>query len=244
MSAAPGPDARARARLYQLAAALVTAGLIVAVLLAVFTGSGSPRLVPGKPVPGAAKTLALFAGIPQRGLLLGAPGAPVTLVEFGDLQCPACATFAHKALPAIVSGYVRPGQVKLLFRPLAFIGPDSRRAAQMAVALGQQSRLWQFADLMYRNQGLENSSYVSDTYLRALAAAIPGVEVSRALAARESAAVQAQLAEAKALAARRRVRETPSFLLSLTGTPGQPFSPQSFDSASFTGPLEKLLAGG
>jgi protein-disulfide isomerase len=134
--------------------------------------------------------------------------------------------------------------VKLVFRPLAFIGPDSRRAAQMAVALGEQGRLWQFADLMYRNQGLENSSYVSDTYLRALAGAIPGVDVSRALAARGSAGVQAQLAEAKALAARRRLRETPSFLLSRSGTPGQAFSPQSFDSASFTGPLDKLLAGG
>ena len=243
MPATPGPDARARARLYQLAAVLVTAGLIVAVLLAVFTGSGSPRLVPGRPVPGAAKTMALFAGIPQQGLVLGQPRAPVTLVEFGDLQCPACATFARKALPAIVSDYVRPGRVKLVFRPLAFIGPDSRRAAQVAVALGEQGRLWQFADLMYRNQGLENSSYVSDTYLRALAAAIPGVEVTRALAARGSAAVQAQLAEAKALAASRRLRETPSFLLSLSGTPGQAFSPQSLDSASFTGPLDKLLAG-
>ena len=60
---------------------------------------------------------------------------------------------------------------------------------------------------------------------------------------RESAAVQAQLAEAKALAASRRLRETPSFLLSLSGTPGQAFSPQSLDSASFTGPLDKLLAG-
>jgi len=134
--------------------------------------------------------------------------------------------------------------VKLMFRPLAFIGPDSRRAAQVAVALGEQGRLWQFADLMYRNQGLENSSYVSDTYLRALATAIPGVNVSRALAARGSAGVQAQLAEAKALAARQRLRETPSFLLSRSGAPGQAFSPQSFDSASFSGPLQKLLAGG
>jgi protein-disulfide isomerase len=244
MPAAPGPDARARARLYQLAAVLVAAGLIVAVLLAVLTSSGSPRLVPGRPVPGAGRTLALFAGIPQQGIVLGQARAPVTLVEFGDLQCPACASFARKALPAIVSDYVRPGRVRLEFRPLTFIGPDSRRAAQMALALGEQNRLWQFADLMYRNQGLENSSYASDTYLRALAGAIPGVDVGRALVTRGSAAVQAQLAEAKVLAVRARLRETPSFLLSRSGAPGRAFSPQSFDSASFTGPLDRLLAGG
>ena len=244
MSAAGPPNARARARRYQLVGLLFTAAVIAAVLIAVFTSTGAQRLAPGKPVPGAAKTLALVAGIPQQGAVLGRPRAPVTLVEFGDLQCPACATFAQKALPAIVAGYVRPGRLKLVFRPLTFIGGDSLRAARVAVALGEQGRLWQFVDLMYRNQGLENSSYVNDTYLRALATAIPGVDVTRALAARSSPGMQTQLAEAKALAAGRRVRETPSFLLYRSGAPPRGFAPQSLDSGSFTGPLDKLLASG
>src|ERR1700730_10245852 len=169
---ASGSPSLARVRLYRLGALVVTAAAITAVLVAVLSSGSTSQLAPGRPVPGAAKTLALFAGIPQRGIALGDPHAPVTLVEFGDLQCPSCAIFANDALPKIVSRYVRPGRVQLVFRALDFIGRDSQRAANMAEALGAQNHLWQFVDLAYRNQGLENSSYVTDTYLRALAGAI------------------------------------------------------------------------
>jgi protein-disulfide isomerase len=243
MSAVRREDSGTRARLYQLGALLVTAAALTAVLVAIFTSGSTSQLAPGKPVPGAAQTLALFAGIPQRGIALGNPHAPVTLVELGDLQCPACALFAQDVLPAIVSRYVRPGRVLLVFRGLDFIGQDSRRAARMAAALGEQNRLWQFVELMYRNQGSENGSYVTDTYLRALAGAIPGVDLARALAARDSAAVQAQLEQAQGLARALHITSTPSFLLSPSGAPPRRFSPASLDSGSFLGALEKMLAG-
>jgi protein-disulfide isomerase len=236
------PDSRPRARLYQLGALVFTAGAIAAVLLAVLGSPSTSQLAPGKPVPGATQTLALFAGVPQRGIALGNPRAPVTLVEFGDLQCPSCAIFAQDALPAIVARYVRPGRVLLVFRALDFIGQDSQRAARLAEAVGEQNHLWQFVDLMYRNQGLENSSYVTDPYLRALAEAIPGVDVARAFAARASASVQSQLDEAHALAQRLHLRSTPSFLLAPSGSPLRRFSPRGLDSGSFTGPLDSMLA--
>jgi protein-disulfide isomerase len=229
--------------MYRVGGLVVTAALIAAVLVAVLGSGSTSQLAPGKPVPGAAPTLALFAGIPQHGIALGNPRAPVTLVEFGDLQCPSCALFASDALPTIVARYVRAGRVLLVFRGLDFIGEDSQRAARMAAALGEQNHLWQFVDLMYRNQGLENSSYVTDTYLRALAGAIPGVDVARALDRRDSAGVQAQLAQARALARGLGLKSTPSFLLSRSGTRPRRFSPSSLDASSFSQPLEKLLAG-
>jgi len=243
MSAARHPDPRARGRLYQLGALVVTAVAVTAVLVAVLTAGSTSQLTPGKPVPAAAQTLALFAGIPQHGTALGDPHAPVTLVEFGDLQCPACAQFATDALPGIVARYVRSGRALLEFRPLDFIGADSRRAAGMALALGEQDRLWQFIELAYRNQGLENSGYVTDRYLRALAAAIPGVDSSRALAARSSAAVRAQLEQAVSLARQARISSTPSFELARSGRAPRRFSPATLDSASFSHALDAALAG-
>jgi protein-disulfide isomerase len=234
-------DSRKRTRLYQLGALIVMAAAVATVLVAILNSGSTSQLAPGKPVPGAAQTLALLAGIPQHGGALGDPGAPVTLVEFGDLQCPACALFAQETLPAIITRYVRGGRVLLVFRAVEFIGRDSGRAARVAYALGEQDRLWQFIELMYRNQALENSSYVTDTYLRALAGAIPGVDVTRALAARDSPGVQSQLQEAAAVARRLRVTSTPSFLLSRTGEQPLRFSPAGLDPGSFSGPLDRLL---
>jgi protein-disulfide isomerase len=229
------------ARLYRLGALLVTIVAVLAVLVAVLTSGSTSQLAPGKPVPGARQTLALFAGIPQHGNTLGNPHAPLTLVEFGDLQCPSCALFAQNALPSIVARYVRPGRVLLVFRGLHFIGSDSLRAARMAYALGEQDHLWQFIDLMYRNQGLENSSYVTDTYLSAIAGAVGPVDVARALSERNSPTVQSQIGQAQALAQQLHLQSTPAFLLSRTGASPQRFSPASLDPESFSGPLDKLL---
>jgi protein-disulfide isomerase len=241
---ARGPDQPTRTRLYQLGGLIATAVAIAAVLIAVLSAGSTSELAPGKPVPGAAATLRLFAGIPQHGAALGDPKAPVTLVEFGDLQCPTCASFATHALPAIVARYVRSGRVQIVFDALDFIGADSRRAALTADALAQQGRLWQFAELAFSNQGLENSGYATDTYLRALASAIPGVDVAQAMAQRSNAHVQAQLDQAKTLAKSVGVKSTPSFLLGRGGQPLHRFSPPSLDSGAFAAAFERVLSGG
>jgi protein-disulfide isomerase len=232
-----------RRRLYQLGALAVSVLAVGAVAIAVLTSGSTSQLAPGKPVPGAPQTLALFAGIPQHGVTLGDPRAPVTLVEYGDLQCPVCAAYAENALPAIVAHYVRPGQVRLVFRNLDSIGSDSVRAARMAGALGEQNHMWEFIDLMYKNQGAENTAYVTDRYLEALAKAIPGVEVSRALGERDSPAVQTQLQQAHELAQRLRLQSTPSFVLIGPGQPERVLPSTDLSSASLTEPIDKALAG-
>lgn len=209
--------AESSARLHQVAGILIASAVIIAVLVAVFASGSTSELRPGKPVPGASAAISMLKGIHQSGPALGNPGAPVTLFEYGDLQCPTCASFAQEELPGLISSYVRPGKVRIVFRPLDIIGPDSTKAARMAVALGGQDRLWQFVDLMYRNQGAENTGYVTSTYLKALASAIPGADVNRAFAARNSARVSAAIARSSAEARRLGLNATPSFTIAQTG---------------------------
>src|SRR5579872_219296 len=135
------------------AAALVVAGVLIAVSLS--GGTSKPQST-NAALSGVGDALSIFGGIPQHGIVLGNPNAPVTVVEFADLQCPYCMHFTTDQLPAFVQQDVRTGKAKLEFRGLAFVGPDSLRGLRAANAAAQQNKLWTFIDILYSNQGTEN----------------------------------------------------------------------------------------
>jgi protein-disulfide isomerase len=112
-----------------------------------------------------------LAGIPQAGMVLGDPKAKVTVVEFGDLQCPVCKGYSEEVIPQLVSGPVREGEAKLEFRNFVVIGPQSETAGAAAIAAGNQGVGWNYVELFYRNQGIEDSGYAGDEFLTALARA-------------------------------------------------------------------------
>jgi protein-disulfide isomerase len=239
--------AAARARrlrsLTRLAAVAAAAIAIVLALVVVSREGASETAAPsaGDAPAGAADSLRLFEGIPQRGTALGDPDAPVTMVEFADLQCPFCGQYSRDALPTIVERYVRTGKVRLELRVLRFIGPDSERAAQVALAAAGQDRLWQFVDLFYRNQGTENSGYVTEDFLRQLASATPGLDVERAIAEAGSMAVEDRLEGAESAAESVGIDATPSFLVGRTGGSLEPLAPSALEPGAFTGRLDELL---
>jgi protein-disulfide isomerase len=103
-----------RPLLTALAGAVVIAAALVAASL--IGGSAGTSEATSPPVSAAAVRDELFRGVPQNGITLGSPKAPVTLVEFADLQCPYCADWARDALPTVVQEYVRTGRVRLVFR--------------------------------------------------------------------------------------------------------------------------------
>jgi protein-disulfide isomerase len=191
-----------RRRLWQLAASAGLAVAVVGVAVAM-SSTGDTRRSPSQ-------AAALFAGIPERGGVLGDPSAPVTVTEFVDLQCPICAETSRKTLPAVVRDYVRTGKAKLQARTLHFIGPDSVRAARVAAGAERQGRLWPFLEAFYAAQKAENSGYVTDGFLRSVASA-SGVDAGSALAFAGTAAAQKPLAQASAEAAKLGVNATPTF---------------------------------
>ena len=77
-------------------------------------------------------------------------GAPVTIVEFFDYQCPFCL----KANPALEEAIrQRPGKVRLLLKHLPLAShPDSVMAHQAALAAGEQGHFWEMHDLLFANQ--------------------------------------------------------------------------------------------
>ena len=89
----------------------------------------------------------------------------MTLVEFADLQCPFCKEFADNVTPRLIQDYVRTKKLRIQFQPLTFIGPDSEKAARYAIGSGGQNKLWNFVELFYRNQGTENTGYVTDEFV-------------------------------------------------------------------------------
>jgi protein-disulfide isomerase len=208
--------------LWQLGGVALAAIAIVIAAVALL-GKGSSGTPTATPQPKAGETAAgqrvvtrQLAGIPQRGIALGDRGAPVTVVEFGDLQCPVCAQFNATATPTLVERYIRPGKVRMEFRTLAFLGPDSVRLGRMAAAAARQNRLYQFSELVYANQGAENSGYATDAFLRRMGQGA-GLDVPAALAHRSRPAAARPIADASRLARITGVTGTPTFLVGRTG---------------------------
>jgi protein-disulfide isomerase len=236
--------ARQRRRLWQLGGAVaLAAAIIVAIVLATGSGGDSgPKLRAGETVAGSRDAAALFAGIPQRGITLGNPRAPVTFVEFADLQCPFCRDYTAQVLPSLVNQYVKDGRVKMEFRNFTILGTDSVRAAQMAEAVALQNRMWNFIDVFYANQATENTGYVTDAFLQRIGRAVPGVDVTRAMNDRGIASVQRALQEAQTDAANNGFQSTPSFLVGPTGGQLRELRVSAFEVRQFTGALDKALA--
>ncbi|MEA2448354.1 MAG: hypothetical protein QOG63_286 [Thermoleophilaceae bacterium] len=179
-------------------------------------------------------------GLPQSGITLGNPGAPATLYEFADLQCPFCAEYTKTTLPQVVDKYVRPGKVKIVFRNLTFIGPDSVTAARAAAAAGEQNKLWNFVDTFYANQGEENSGYVTDAFIAQLAGAA-GVDANALTQAMQSPAVDQQLGEAQKQAQQFNVNSTPSFLVQVGTAKPKPLGNKTADFGAISAKLDAAL---
>jgi len=104
-------------------------------------------------VPSLAGAQARFIGIdddPQ----LGDGNAKVTIIEFGDYQCPLCRAFWRETLPRIKKEYVDTGRVRIVFRdfPIQDIHPEALVTAMAAECAEDQGKYWEFHDKAFREQ--------------------------------------------------------------------------------------------
>jgi protein-disulfide isomerase len=88
------------------------------------------------------------------GRMLGAADAPVTIIEFTDLQCPYCARFARTTFPQLRTLYIETGKVRFASRdfPLPF-HPFALPAAIAARCAERQGKYWEFREAVFQRQG-------------------------------------------------------------------------------------------
>lgn len=249
----PRPEGRGRAASPRaLAIAGVVALVVIAAIVAAIVLTGGKKKadtssIPAQgslvnALPGAAQVESEFKGIPQRGLFLGSPSAPVKLVEYVDLQCPFCQKFETDSMPTIVDKYVRTGKVQVEARTLAFIGPDSLRGRNAMFAASFQNHAFNFAELLYYNQGTENTGWLSDAMVTKAAESIPGVNPRKIVQTSTTGAIVSLGNRVNQLAKVDKVTGTPTILVGKTGAqPKQVTMKSPTDTASVVAAIDAAL---
>jgi Na+/H+ antiporter NhaA/predicted DsbA family dithiol-disulfide isomerase len=142
---------------------------------------------------------------PRRDHVRGPKKSPVTVVEYGDFECPYCG----RAEPVVRELLADFGDVRYVFRhlPLTDVHPHAQAAAEAAEAAGQQGAFWGMHDLLMAHQGALNRSDLIE-YAREL-----GLDTARFAADLDSHAGAARVAEDVDSADLSTVSGTPTFFI-------------------------------
>jgi protein-disulfide isomerase len=195
--------------------AIAIAVIVIVVVIVISTSGGGGTVI--KPQSSAAKVAAkhvdtLLAGIPEAKNTLGNPSAKVTITEYGDLECSVCDVLATPTSftnpehedgsgweDQLISNYVRTGKAKLVYKSLETASggnPNKNAWVQQQVAAyaaGLQGKGWYYIELMYNEQGAEDTGYVTESYLQGLAKQVPGLNFKKWMADRKLTSLQNEL---------------------------------------------------
>jgi protein-disulfide isomerase len=123
-------------------------------------------------VAGISDAQELFGGVPQEGDRLGSDDAPVTIQVFNDLQSSSCRDDFLGTIPGLMEPYVRPGDVKLLYRHYSNSESPQELGFYGAEAAAQQGYGWQYTYLFFRNQDEAKKFGIDQDFLDSVAGGI------------------------------------------------------------------------
>lgn len=161
---------------------LVAALLISGSLIYVNTNDSPKKLVEqnGGDTTGTAVTASVSDPLP-RDVILGNADAPVTLIEYGDYQCPFCARFYVQTEVPIRDNYVASGKAKIIYRDFAFLGQESLDAANAAECAKDQGKFWAYHDALFtaeHSDNIENNGNLNRTLFLKIAGDL-GMDLSK-----------------------------------------------------------------
>lgn len=114
--------------------------------------SDTPAPAGNEPAPTIERVSLERGRTPEGYHYLGDPNAPVTILEFSDFLCTACAFHVEETEPQIIEAYVASGRARIVYRHLLQLGEASLRAAEAAECAGDQGKFWEMRNAIYRNQ--------------------------------------------------------------------------------------------
>lgn len=143
---------------------------------------------------------------------MGQVTAAVTMVEFGDYQCPLCSRHFNWTMPKLNEEFIKSGKVRYVFKdfPLESIHPLALKAAEAARCAGEQDRYWEMHGRFFRNP------LSLDVKILPLHAGMLSLDVARFQRCLNSGKHEAAIRESIEEGKRAGVRGVPAFFLGLT----------------------------
>lgn len=138
-----------RSRLPLIMTVLALAVLIIGAIAISLLSQPTVAVTPFTPRPLNAPTGTTPEGFAYK----GSADAPVTVIEYGDFQCPSCANFTNRQEEAFDKQYVETGKVRFIYHDFPL--PQHNHAmivAAAARAAGEQGKFWQMHDLLFERQ--------------------------------------------------------------------------------------------
>lgn len=146
----PAPETDAPAHLAQLRIYFVLFVVALLVGIPAFYDLAAHGEVPPPPPPSATDTTAAMLVRPESHVA-GNPNAALTVVEFGDFECPVCGS-EQPVVHQVLAKYGK--QIRFVFRqfPLVHIHPFAMRMAEASECAGEQGKFWQAENEIYNHQ--------------------------------------------------------------------------------------------
>jgi protein-disulfide isomerase len=145
------------------------------------------------------------------GHIRGKDSAPITLVEFGDYECPACGYY-YPMVEEVLHRY--PDKVKLEFHhyPLVQMHAHALAAAMAAEAAADQGKYWEMHDMLYKHQSQWARSLNPEGQFLAFAAEI-GLDANKFMRSLKSPDVEKRILEDIQRGSKAKVNSTPTFII-------------------------------
>lgn len=169
----------------------------------------------------------------------GSTDAKVTVIEFGDYQCPKCFSWFTKEKPTIESQYIATGKANLIFVDLSFLGADSDSAVIASYCADEQGKYWDYHNKLYKSQGGIQSGWASNANLKKFASEI-GLDSSKFDSCLDSGKHSNKIKYNLAVASSAGAQGTPTFLIvGPNGATEKITGPQP--ASVFSGVIDKFL---